>query len=96
MLIVATNKMAVGKVFNLGSHKPISLEKTAEIMCNIIKNSKYHLVPFPANRKAIDVGDFVSDFSNFEKTFSWAPKVNFSEGIEETMKYFQKEISFYV
>lgn len=96
MLIVATNKMAVGKVFNLGSHKPISLEKTAGIMCNIIKNSKYHLVPFPANRKAIDVGDFVSDFSNFEKTFSWAPKVNFSEGIEETMKYFQKEISFYV
>ena len=33
LLIAATEKNAVGKVYNLGAPDPLSLEDTAKIMC---------------------------------------------------------------
>ena len=96
LLITATKEEAVGKVYNLGAPNPLSLEDTAKIMCQEIKGSDYQMIPFPEDRKTIDVGDFICDYSAFRNQFGWEPKVNFEEGIQRSIDYFRKEIAHYL
>jgi nucleoside-diphosphate-sugar epimerase len=96
LVIAATQADAIGKVYNLGAPTPLSLEETAKIMCQEIEGSNYQLVAFPEDRKAIDVGDFVCDYSAFRNEFEWKPKVNFEEGIHRSLAYFHKESEHYI
>ena len=96
LLIAATEKNAVGNVYNLGAPAPLSLEDTAKIMCQETEAGEYQMIPFPEDRKAIDVGDFICDYSAFRDQFGWEPKVNFEEGIQRSFVYFRKEIEHYI
>ena len=96
LMIAATEENAIGKVYNLGAPAPLSLEDTAKIMCQGIDGSDYLMIPFPEERKAIDVGDFICDYSAFRNQFEWEPQVNFEEGIQRSLEYFKKEIEHYI
>ena len=96
LLIAATEKNAVGKVYNLGAPDPLSLKDTAKIMCQKLEGGDYQMIPFPEDRKAIDVGDFICDYSAFRDQFGWEPKVSFEDGIQRSIEYFRKEILHYL
>ena len=96
LLLAATSDNAIGKAFNLGSPDPLSLMETAKIMCNQIEAAKFEMVPFPQDRKAIDVGDFICDYSAFSNSFGWMPKVSFEEGISKSIDFFKKELQYYL
>jgi nucleoside-diphosphate-sugar epimerase len=96
LLIAATEENAVGKVYNLGASDPLSLEDTAKIMCQEIEGGDYQMIPFPNERKAIDVGDFICDYSAFYNQFEWEPKVSFEEGIQRSFEYFKDEFEHYI
>ena len=96
LLIGATEKNAIGKVYNLGAPDPLSLEDTAKIMCQRIEGGDYQMIPFPEDRKAIDVGDFICDYSAFRDQFGWEPKVSFEDGIQRSLEYFQGDIEHYI
>ena len=95
LIIAATRNETAGKIYNLGAPRPISLQETAQIMCEGLKGATYELVPFPEERKAIDVGDFISDYSIFQSSFGWNPKVSFTDGIKTSFDYFRKELQHY-
>jgi len=96
LLIAATEENAIGKAYNLGAPDPLSLEDTAKIMCQKTVGGDYQMVPFPKDRKAIDVGDFICDYSAFRDQFGWEPKVSFEEGIQRSIEYFREEIENYI
>ena len=73
----ATEKNAVGKAFNLGGPDPSKFEDTAKIMCKKIEGTEYEMIPFPEDRKAIDVGDFICDYSAFRNQFGWEAQDKF-------------------
>jgi len=96
LIIAATKNESVGKVYNLGAPDPLSLQDTANIMCQGIEGSDYQMIPFPEERKAIDVGDFICDYSAFRDQFGWEPKVKFEEGIKKSLEYFRTELEHYI
>lgn len=96
LLIGATRTEAVGKVYNLGSPDPLSLEDTAKVMCKLTHGSAYEFVSFPKDRQAIDVGDFICDYSSFASSFAWEPRVSFEDGILRSFEYFKEEIDHYL
>ena len=96
LLIGATRTEAVGKVYNLGSPDPLSLEDTAKVMCKLTPGSAYEFVSFPKDRQAIDVGDFICDYSSFASSFGWEPRVSFEDGILRSFEYFKEEIDHYL
>ena len=96
LLIAATEENAIGKAYNLGAPDPLSLEDTAKIMCQKTVGGDYQMVPFPEDRKAIDVGDFICDYSAFRDQFGWEPKVSFEEGIEKSVEYFKGNLNYYL
>jgi len=96
LIIAATESDAIGGVYNLGAPDPMSLSETASIMCHGIKGASWNLVPFPKERKAIDVGDFICDYSSFSSAFGWEPKIKFEEGIKRSLEYFRSELEHYI
>ena len=96
LLIAATRPEARGKIYNLGAPEPLSLEDTARLMCKLSEGASYEKIPFPEERKAIDVGDFVCDYKAFQSTFDWNPKVNFQEGISKSIDYYRKNLDYYI
>ncbi len=96
LLLSATSEDAVGKAFNLGGPDPLSLKETAKLMCNQIEEAEFEMIPFPQNRKAIDVGDFICDYSAFSNAFGWQPKITFEEGISKSLDFFKKELEYYL
>lgn len=89
LLLAAASEAANGKVFNLGSEEVISLKNLAEMMVSLGYGGSYDLVPFPAERKAIDIGDYYSDFSLIKKELGWEPKIGLRDGLLRTIEYYK-------
>lgn len=96
LLLAATRPEAEGKIFNLGAPDPLSLEDTAKLICKHLEGASYKKIAFPEDRKAIDVGDFVCDYQEFQKKFGWEPKVRLEEGISNAIAYFRDELPYYL
>ncbi len=84
-----------GKVFNLGSREVISLEKLAQLICEIEPGARYELVPFPEDRKKIDIGDYYADTTMIHKELGWEPSVSLVEGITKTLNFYRENSSEY-
>jgi UDP-glucose 4-epimerase len=89
MLMAGESDAANGKVFNLGSTEVLGLKRLAEMMVGMIHGGTFELIPFPPERKAIDIGDFYSDFSLITQELGWVPKMGLMEGLINTIAYYQ-------
>lgn len=95
LLLAGASDAANGKVYNLGSAEVIGLKALAEMMIDIGHGGSFELVPFPAERKAIDIGDYYSDFSLITRELGWKPRIGLREGLLRTMDYYQANASNY-
>ncbi len=89
LLLAGASDAANGKVYNLGSTDVVGLKTLAEMMIKLDYGGAFELVPFPPERKAIDIGDYYSDFSLITRELGWQPKVALREGLQMTMAYYQ-------
>ena len=90
MLLAAVCSEADGRAMNLGSREVIKLRELAELMVEINGGGTVKIVPFPDERKAIDIGDYYSDYSVSSRTLGWTPRVGLREGLERTLAYFRE------
>lgn len=95
LLLAGANEAANGKVFNLGSKEVVGLKVLAEMMIELRKGTTFELVPFPPERKAIDIGDYYSDFSLITRELGWQPKIELREGLKRTVAYYQNHHRHY-
>ncbi len=95
LLIAATHDAAIGKVYNLGSKEVVSLKDLAVLMTQLLPGAGFEIVPFPPERKAIDIGDYYSDFSLIRDELGWQPRVGLSEGLQRTVDYYKAHASHY-
>ena len=89
-LLAATRDEAVGQVYNLGDANPISLTDLAQLVVELNGSGKWQLVPFPADRKSIDIGDYWADFSKIERELGWRPQVELRDGLAETLHFYRE------
>ena len=95
LLLAGASDAADGKVFNLGSTEVIGLKALAEMMVNLGYGGDFELIAFPPERKAIDIGDYYSDFSMITKELGWQPKVSLKEGLIRSIDFYQKNYRNY-
>ena len=96
MLLAGTGDIANGKVYNLGSHEVISLKALAEKMVSLKDGGSYEVVPFPQERKLIDIGDYYGDYSLINKELDWFPKISLNEGLLKTIEFYKQHYLNYV
>ena len=46
-------------------------------------------MPFPEDRKAIDIGDFYADYGRIEREHGWSPTVSLADGLERTLAFYR-------
>ena len=95
LLLVGATEQANGKVYNLGSHEVIGLKALAEMMTKLGYGGSIEIMPFPEERKAIDIGDYYSDFSMISDELGWTPKINLQRGLLKTVDYYSRQHSHY-
>jgi UDP-glucose 4-epimerase len=87
-LLAALDPKASGEVYNLGSPEYINLKDLANLMVELHGSGSKELVPFPPERKAIDIGDFYSDFGKINNVLGWVPRVSLREGLRKSLEYY--------
>ncbi len=95
LLMVAGSDKSNGEVFNLGSWKPISIIEVTKLLLEVTKTGSFEFVPFPEDRKKIEIGDYWGDFSKIRTFFGWEPNVTLKEGLEMTVKFYLKNKDHY-
>jgi UDP-glucose 4-epimerase len=87
---------ADGQVFNLGGDEAVSLLDLTRLMIEIAGRGSYRLVPFPPERKRIDIGDFHADTTRIRTVLGWQPRVPLRDGLARTIEYYLRHREFYL
>jgi UDP-glucose 4-epimerase len=95
-LRAGASEAAAGQVFNLGGQGAVSLLDLARLLIEISGQGSYTLVPFPPERKLIDIGDFQADASKIHGALGWEPRVALREGLERTVAYYRRNKEHYL
>ena len=90
MLLAAANDGANGQVFNLGGDEPINLLNLAELLIELNGGGSCRIVPFPPDRKRIDIGDYYGDYRRIQGKLGWRPRVSLREGLAQTLAYYRE------
>jgi len=95
LLLTGASDISNGKVYNLGSKEVVGLKALAEMIIKLGYGGTFELITFPPERKAIDIGDYYSDFSLITKELGWQPKVGLKEGLIQSINYYKKNYRHY-
>lgn len=96
LMLCGVSEDANGEVFNLGAEDPISLKDTADLLAELDTNCEYEIVPFPEDRKNIDIGDYYGDYRKIRSKLGWVPRVSLREGFKKTLNYYQDNYQHYI
>lgn len=94
-LLAAAQNTSNGLIYNLGGDEPISLLDFTKLLIKIVGRGSYTLVPFPEDKKRIDIGDFYADYSKIRKALGWRYKTTLREGLAKTVEYYKKYRQYY-
>jgi UDP-glucose 4-epimerase len=85
-----------GEVYNVGGLEPIAHRDLVEVLLQVAGAGRVTYVPWPPDKKAIDIGSFYSDSSKFTAATGWAPRVSLREGFQRTIDFYRAHLCHYV
>ena len=68
----------------------VSCARWVRKVVEVWKEGEYELAPFPPERKAIDIGDYYSDFNLIKRELGWEPKTLLRSGLRSTLDYYSQ------
>lgn len=71
-------------VANVGSGNGIAFREAAETIVRVAGRGSVTSVPWPADAKRVETGDFIADISRM-RALGWAPRTALEDGIRETL-----------
>ena len=95
ILAAACSEAANGKIYNLGSDEVISLKDLAQLLVQINNGGQWQVVPFPPERKAIDIGDYYANWQLAHAELGWSPHVSLKDGLQRTLNYYRQHAEHY-
>jgi len=85
-----------GMTLNVGGAQPIAHRELVDLLLRVAESGRMRLVPWPSEKKAIDIGSFYSDSSLIESVLGWTPTVPLEDGLRRTMAFYRAHLSEYV
>jgi len=85
-----------GEVFNVGGLAPVSHRDLVHRLIGIAGTGRVRYVDWPAEKKAIDIGNFYADSTKFQQAVGWTPQVTLADGLARTVAFYQEHLARYV
>lgn len=95
LMLAGISAEAVGEIFNVGGPDVIDLFHLAEMLVSLVPGAQFELVPFPSERKAIDIGDYFANDKKIRSILQWQPRVSLEHGLAATVRYYQEHGDHY-
>jgi UDP-glucose 4-epimerase len=96
MLMAALSEQSNGQVYNLGSPERINLRDLAALMIRVHGRGEYEVIPFPEDRKPIDIGDYYADYNKIRTVLNWIPRLTLEAGLTRTLQYYYQFMHEYL
>jgi nucleoside-diphosphate-sugar epimerase len=96
LLLSAIAPTARGQIYNLGAPAAVSLVALTKRMIEIAGKGSFRFVPFPAERKRIDVGSVTIDWSRIRRDLDWSPQVSVDEGLVRSIRFYEQHLDRYL
>jgi UDP-glucose 4-epimerase len=85
-----------GEVYNVGGREPTTHKDLVALLLDVAGTGRVAYVPWPAEKKQIDIGSFYSDSSKFARVTGWTPAVNLREGFRRTIEFYRANLPHYL
>lgn len=95
LLAAAQEPRAVGEVLNVGHDRASTFLEVAEILREILPDTRIEFTDFTPERKAQEPGDFVSDITKIRGMLGWEPRTDLRDGLERTVAFYRERGSDY-
>jgi len=95
LVAAAISPAAVGEILNVGHDRPSTFLEVAEILREIVPDTRIEFTEFSPERKAQEPGDFVSDITKIRRLLGWEPKTNLREGLARTVDFYRERRAEY-
>jgi UDP-glucose 4-epimerase len=96
LLAAAEQDAAIGQVYNIGGCPPVSLKALAELVVQVAGQGGFEIREFPAERKKIDIGDYVADDTAFRTITGWQPRTTLAEGLAASLAFYRAHAAHYL
>jgi UDP-glucose 4-epimerase len=95
-LAVGLTEEAFGKAFNVGGIEPVSLLDVAKL-CQELGGAggSVETMPWPEERKRIDIGSIYVDHARLRAAVGWDPQVDLRDGLAETFAFYREHGEHY-
>ena len=84
-----------GQVYNLGGQAPVSLYTLAQLLVELAGQGSVRCIPWPPERKRIDIGDVYSSYAKIFDALGWQPTTELRSGLTATLDYYQRHREHY-
>ena len=95
LVAAAASPAAVGEILNVGHDRPSTFLEVAELLREIVPDTRIEFTEFSPERKAQEPGDFVSDITKIRRLLGWEPKTSLREGLARTVDFYRKRRAEY-
>ncbi|HUB95805.1 MAG TPA: NAD-dependent epimerase/dehydratase family protein, partial [Stellaceae bacterium] len=95
-LLAAIAPEARGRAFNIGAGPSLSLGELAQLMIAANGGGSVRVLPFPSDRRRIDIGDYEADDRAFRAVTGWAPRTMLADGLKRTFDYYRSRRGDYL
>jgi UDP-glucose 4-epimerase len=85
-----------GEVYNVGGLEPIAHRDLVALLLDVAGTGSVKYVPWPPEKKQIDIGSFYSDSSKFGAATGWKPTVPLREGFRKTIEFYRANLPQYL
>jgi nucleoside-diphosphate-sugar epimerase len=96
LLRAGATEGCIGHAFNLGHRQVVTLRQIAETLATLAPGLSVSSIPWPEEKKRIDIGDYYADFSAFQRAADWTPKVELEEGLARMLRYYEGHADAYL
>ncbi len=96
LLMAGLKQECYGQVYNLGRNEPINLLNLVKLLIEINGSGDFEIIPFPPEKKRIDIGDYYGDYRKFSQMTGWSPKFSLKEGFSNMINYYKEHLDKYL
>lgn len=95
LLLAAATPKTTGNVYNLGHYEAVTLNRIMDVLQEECR-FPFKKIPFPEDRKKIDIGEYWGDYKAFASVTGWQPKVDITQGLKQTLDFFRENLHHYI
>ncbi|MCH7505116.1 GDP-mannose 4,6-dehydratase [PVC group bacterium] len=95
LMIAAADDKANGRIYNLGTLEPVSVADIARMIIKELGQGRIKFVPFPEDKKRIEIWDFYSDYGKIKDELGWKPSTSLARGLKDTIRFYKNNKEHY-